>query len=128
MLRLPAACALAGFDKVVAGALLVSISRTLPQITGVPTTRLISSDALGNGAGRGGGSGGAIREAGGAFGKREVAHEEQYFRKKQAEQLSQLHDHIQDEIRELWKQVRYHEEAVKRLQMKINSLRKTSTR
>lgn len=128
MLRLPAAGALAGFDKVVAGALLVSISRTLPQITGVSTTRLISSDGLGNGAGRGGGSGGAIREAGGAFGKREAAHEEQYFRKKQAEQLSQLHDHIQDEIRELWKQVRCHEEAVKRLQMKINSLRKTSTR
>lgn len=35
----------------------------------------------GDGAGRGGGSGGTIRDAGGAFGKREAAQEEQYFRK-----------------------------------------------
>ena len=34
---------------------------------------------LGSGAGKGGGWGGSIREAGGAFGKMEVAHEEQYF-------------------------------------------------
>lgn len=35
---------------------------------------------LGKGAGKGGGGGGSIREAGGAFGKREVAEEERYFR------------------------------------------------
>lgn len=35
----------------------------------------------GDGAGVGGGSGGTIRDAGGAFGKREAAQEEQYFRK-----------------------------------------------
>lgn len=35
----------------------------------------------GAGAGAGGGTGGTIRDAGGAFGKREAAQEEQYFRK-----------------------------------------------
>lgn len=34
---------------------------------------------LGSGAGKGGGGGGSIREAGGAFGKREAAKEEEYF-------------------------------------------------
>ena len=35
---------------------------------------------IGSGAGQGGGTGGSIRDAGGAFGKREAAQEEQYFR------------------------------------------------
>lgn len=35
---------------------------------------------LGKGAGKGGGGGGTIREAGGAFGKREAAAEERYFK------------------------------------------------
>lgn len=39
------------------------------------------ANGAGSGAGTGGGSGGAIRDAGGAFGKRAVAQEEQYFRK-----------------------------------------------
>lgn len=33
----------------------------------------------GSGAGKGGGSGGSIRDAGGSFGKMEAAHEDQYF-------------------------------------------------
>lgn len=35
---------------------------------------------LGKGAGKGGGGGGYVRSAGGAFGKREAAEEERYFR------------------------------------------------
>lgn len=35
---------------------------------------------LGKGAGKGGGGGGSVREAGGAFGKRQAAEEERYFR------------------------------------------------
>ncbi|KAL2295957.1 hypothetical protein Nmel_017487 [Mimus melanotis] len=35
---------------------------------------------LGKGAGKGGGGGGSIREAGGAFGKKQAAEEERYFR------------------------------------------------
>lgn len=37
---------------------------------------------LGRGAGRGGGAGGSIREAGGAFGIAEAAREEEYFYEK----------------------------------------------
>ncbi|CAH0390311.1 unnamed protein product [Bemisia tabaci] len=44
----------------------------------------------GDGAGKGGGGGGSIRDAGGAFGKREYALEESYFYKKQREQLKKL--------------------------------------
>ncbi|XP_066964097.1 ATPase inhibitor mai-2, mitochondrial-like isoform X2 [Macrobrachium rosenbergii] len=44
----------------------------------------------GSGSGEGGGAGGVIRDAGGAFGKREAAQEEQYFRKLQEEQLKKL--------------------------------------
>lgn len=36
---------------------------------------------LGSGAGSGGGGGGSIREAGGSFGRMEVAHEEEFFYK-----------------------------------------------
>ena len=36
---------------------------------------------MGGGAGKGGGSGGSIRDAGGAYGKMEAAREEEYFHK-----------------------------------------------
>ena len=41
---------------------------------------MYSAGDPGSGAGRGGGTGGSIRDAGGAFGKMEYAKEEQYFR------------------------------------------------
>ncbi|XP_077500214.1 uncharacterized protein LOC144111004 [Amblyomma americanum] len=51
-------------------------------------------------AGKGGGAGGSIREAGGSFAKMELAREEQYFRKLQKDQIKMLHDHMEGEIRE----------------------------
>ncbi|EDW08521.1 ATPase inhibitor mai-2, mitochondrial [Drosophila mojavensis] len=45
---------------------------------------------LGSGAGKGGGAGGSIREAGGSFGKMEAAREEEFFYKQQKEQLKNL--------------------------------------
>lgn len=36
---------------------------------------------VGSGAGKGGGAGGSVRDAGGAFGKMEAAREEEYFHK-----------------------------------------------
>ncbi len=41
---------------------------------------LIKLGELGKGAGKGGGGGGAVREAGGAFGKKQAAEEEMYFK------------------------------------------------
>eukprot|EP00088_Acartia_fossae_P040940 TRINITY_DN426_c0_g1_i1.p1 TRINITY_DN426_c0_g1~~TRINITY_DN426_c0_g1_i1.p1 ORF type:complete len:103 (-),score=41.97 TRINITY_DN426_c0_g1_i1:779-1045(-) len=46
----------------------------------------------GSGVGKGGGGGGSIREAGGAFGKREAAMEDQFFYEQQKEQLHELHE------------------------------------
>ncbi|XP_023162778.1 ATPase inhibitor mai-2, mitochondrial [Drosophila hydei] len=45
---------------------------------------------LGCGAGKGGGAGGSIRDAGGSFGKMEAAREEEFFYKQQKEQLKNL--------------------------------------
>ncbi|EEC02241.1 ATPase inhibitor, putative [Ixodes scapularis] len=45
---------------------------------------------LGSGSGKGGGAGGSIREAGGAFGTAGAAKEEAYFRKQQADQLEAM--------------------------------------
>ncbi|MPC78327.1 hypothetical protein E2C01_072811 [Portunus trituberculatus] len=41
----------------------------------------MSKGEPGSGAGQGGGTGGTIRDAGGSFGKREAAMEDQYFKK-----------------------------------------------
>ncbi|KAL3890728.1 hypothetical protein ACJMK2_003008 [Sinanodonta woodiana] len=60
----------------------------------------------------GGGAGGAVREAGGSFGKREAAQEEEYFRRLQSAQLKELKDHLQDEVK-------HHEIAIKEHQREI---------
>lgn len=56
---------------------------------------------------------GAIREAGGAFGKKEKAIEDQYFRKQQAEQLKNLVDSHAKEIQHHKEAIKRHEEAMK---------------
>ncbi|XP_043854528.1 ATPase inhibitor, mitochondrial [Dromiciops gliroides] len=59
-----------------------------------------------------GGGAGAIRDAGGAFGKREKAEEDRYFREKSREQLASLRKHHQEEIM-------HHEKEIQRLQKEI---------
>ncbi|XP_050430397.1 ATPase inhibitor, mitochondrial [Adelges cooleyi] len=49
---------------------------------------------LGSGAGKGGGGGGSIRDAGGVMGKREAGLEEEFFYKKQKDQLNKLKQEI----------------------------------
>merc|ERR1711962_1680542 len=68
---------------------------------------------LGKGAGKGGGGGGSVREAGGAFGKREVAEEERYFRQKEKEQMEALRKHHTEEIE-------HHKKEIERLQKEID--------
>ncbi|CAO2641586.1 ATPase inhibitor, mitochondrial [Lemmus lemmus] len=51
---------------------------------------------------------GSIREAGGAFGKREKAEEARYFREKTREQLAALKKHHEEEIERLQKQIEHH--------------------
>ncbi|KAJ0182744.1 hypothetical protein K1T71_002113 [Dendrolimus kikuchii] len=69
---------------------------------------------LGSGAGKGGGGGGSIREAGGSFGKMEAAREEEYFYKKQKEQLQGLKSHLDKEIAFHQEQIKRHEDAIRR--------------
>ncbi|XP_044527324.1 ATPase inhibitor, mitochondrial isoform X2 [Gracilinanus agilis] len=56
--------------------------------------------------------GGSIRDAGGAFGRREKAEEERYFREKNKEQLAALRKYHQEEIS-------HHEKEIQRLQKEI---------
>ncbi|XP_022083449.1 ATPase inhibitor A, mitochondrial-like [Acanthaster planci] len=70
---------------------------------------------MGSGSGKGGGTGGSIRDAGGAFGKMEAAHEEQYFRQLQAEQLKALKKHHDEEIEAHEREINRHAEEIKRL-------------
>jgi len=44
----------------------------------------------GEGAGKGGGSGGSVRDAGGSMGKRQAAQEEQFFRQEQQRQIEEF--------------------------------------
>ncbi|CAD7077390.1 unnamed protein product [Hermetia illucens] len=79
---------------------------------------------LGSGAGKGGGGGGSIREAGGAFGKMEAAREEEYFYKKQQEQLHKLHNDMikQDDFHK--QQIAEHEAAIKRHKEFLEKMKK----
>jgi len=57
------------------------------------TCRMMSGSAAvgtpGEGAGKGGGSGGSVRDAGGSMGKRQAAQEEQFFRQEQQRQIEE---------------------------------------
>merc|ERR1711915_314810 len=71
----------------------------------------------GSGAGKGGGAGGSIKDAGGAFGKMEVAQEEQYFRKENQAKTKALKG-------DLKKEVKAHEKAIKEHQAALDQLKK----
>ena len=75
-------------------------------------------------------SDGSIREAGGAFSKKEKAQEDQYFRRKEQEQLQKMKDlaqkhheeeieHHEDSIEELEEQIKRHKEKIKRHKQKM---------
>ncbi|VTJ91142.1 Hypothetical predicted protein [Marmota monax] len=65
---------------------------------------------------------GAIREAGGAFGKRERAEEERYFREKTREQLAILKKHHEDEISHHKKEIEHLQKEIERHKQKIKHL------
>uniref|UniRef100_A0A7M5UHT6 ATP synthase F1 subunit epsilon n=2 Tax=Clytia hemisphaerica TaxID=252671 RepID=A0A7M5UHT6_9CNID len=81
----------------------------------VPTIlpRMMSSEA-GSGSGKGGGSGGSIRDAGGAFGKMEAAHEDQYFRKLQADLLAKIKREHQEQALYHDDEISFHNDAINR--------------
>ncbi|XP_055597594.1 ATPase inhibitor mai-2, mitochondrial-like [Uranotaenia lowii] len=89
-------------------------------------TRLarMSGGEWGSGAGKGGGGGGSVRDAGGSFGKMEVAHEEEYFYNKRKEQLHKLKEQLikHEDFHE--ESIKQHEEAIERHKKRIKELKK----
>ncbi|EDO33447.1 predicted protein [Nematostella vectensis] len=90
----------------------------------VSAVRMMCIGEPGSGAGKGGGSGGNIRSAGGAFGKMEQAHEEQYFRQMQAQQLAALKEHQEHLIATHKQEIEHHEEAIRRHKEALKSYEK----
>ena len=76
----------------------------------------------GSGSGKGGGSGGSIRESGGAFGKQEAAREDQYFRQQSAEQLTKLKSALDSQIASHQKLIKEHQEAIDQAKKAIDDL------
>jgi hypothetical protein len=74
--------------------------------------RFYSKGDPGSGEGKGGGGGGLIRSAGGAMGEMEVRHEEEYFYKKQREQLAILKRKMMAEIEAHEKMIQAHKHAI----------------
>ncbi|XP_052761563.1 ATPase inhibitor mai-2, mitochondrial-like [Mya arenaria] len=83
--------------------------------------RAMSGD-MGSGAGKGGGSGGSIRDAGGSFGKMEAAHEEQYFRKLRDEQLKAFKKNVDEQKDFHEDEIRKHQEAIARHKKQLTKL------
>ncbi|KAM7097693.1 ATPase inhibitor, mitochondrial [Molossus nigricans] len=71
-------------------------------------------------------SAGAVREAGGAFGKREQAEEERYFRARTKEQLAALKKHHEDEITHYTKEIERLQKEIERHKHTIKKLKDTA--
>uniref|UniRef100_A0A915PLK4 ATPase inhibitor, mitochondrial n=1 Tax=Setaria digitata TaxID=48799 RepID=A0A915PLK4_9BILA len=82
---------------------------------------LTQAGDLGSGSGKGGGTGGSIRDAGGAFGKRQAEKEQL---KSLQMQYKNLRKEMQREIEEHENRAREHNEAAERLRRRINELEK----
>merc|ERR1712080_103049 len=67
---------------------------------------------------------GAVREAGGAFSKKEKAQEDQFFRQQQQDQLKKLKNAHKDEIKAHKDEIKRHQEAIQRHKEKIGELDK----
>lgn len=67
---------------------------------------------------------GSIRAAGGAFGRMEAVHEEEYFRRKQFEALQKLHSDQIHQVEFHKIQIKEHHAAIKRHQEFLDNLEK----
>ncbi|KAL5102726.1 Adrenodoxin-like protein 1 mitochondrial [Taenia crassiceps] len=84
--------------------------------------RMYPGDELGRGVTKGGGKGGVVRDAGGSFGKREAALEEEYFHRKDLEQLKELKKHLVEEVKFHEEQIERHKAAVERYRKSLESI------
>uniref|UniRef100_A0A8D9BK63 ATP synthase F1 subunit epsilon n=1 Tax=Cacopsylla melanoneura TaxID=428564 RepID=A0A8D9BK63_9HEMI len=96
--------------------LLASSTRIISRPVTVLQKCLYSGGERGSGAGKGGGAGGTIRESGGKMGEMGAAKEDEYFYKKQKEQLASLKEHSHTEIAFHEEQIKQHQDAIARHQ------------
>lgn len=69
------------------------------------------------------GAGGSVRQAGGAFGKREKAQEDQYFMRQQQEQLKKLRATVKEEISRYENQIKEAQAEINEAQKRIDELK-----
>merc|ERR1712189_130152 len=94
-----------------AGVIVRPVTRYIPMLS----CRMMSTAGdPGSGAGKGGGSGGSVRDAGGSMGKREAAQEEQYFQKLQHELLAKIKREHQEQCLYHDEEIKFHEDAISR--------------
>ena len=74
--------------------------------------RVMSTGEYGSGAGKGGGSGGAIRDAGGSMGKREAAQEERHFKQLQRGLIARIKEEHHKSCLYHGEEIKFHEEAI----------------
>ncbi|KAL3313780.1 hypothetical protein Ciccas_007619 [Cichlidogyrus casuarinus] len=77
----------------------------------------------GEGVGKGGGSGGSVRDAGGAFGKREAALENKFMHDLELQQIKNFKKYLEEEVEHHKHQIQRHKEAIERHENKIQKLR-----
>lgn len=65
-----------------------------------------------------------LLSSGGAFGTREKAQEDQYFRKQQQQQLKELKGHLDEEVKHHEDEIKRHQERIKQLSEKAKKLDK----
>ncbi|XP_025090869.1 ATPase inhibitor mai-2, mitochondrial-like isoform X1 [Pomacea canaliculata] len=103
----------------------MALNCRLPNVLRLVGIRCMSGmGEWGSGAGKGGGTGGSVRDAGGAFGKMEAAHEELYFKKLERDQLAKLRRHLEEEVEYHEDQIEEHKEAIERHKRKIQVLQR----
>jgi len=85
-------------------------------VANIYKTSIRFSGDWGSGSGKGGGSGGSVRDAGGSFGKMEAAREEEFFRRKQKDQLEKMKKTLDAQKNDLEAQIKEHEKELARLQ------------
>lgn len=76
----------------------------------------------------GGGTTGSVRAAGGTFAEREHVLEEQYFRKKQHEQIEKLKAHAREAAAHHKDEIEEHVEHIKHLEKQINKYKSKISR
>ncbi|XP_061430781.1 ATPase inhibitor, mitochondrial [Lethenteron reissneri] len=102
---------------VMSGAVWRSATRGVRAVLCSSSSRAMSGESGGDRAG-------SVREAGGAFAKREKAEEERYFKKMNTDQLKSLSKHHEEEIKHSEAEIQRLKKEIERHKEKVKGLRK----